>query len=229
VIAHNPHHHPAAPSSLALACRIAERAAANCMGRKFRPKVEWRGVRYLRCLGCRAWLPEAVFAHTNLGIDNRRSRCNPCLHKMASTRTGPRPLIRCSRKPKCKAKLRLNMARKRTRPTAPLPKVVNPTVVVALPSSSYTAPKPSTRQVEYVPDAPAPHPTVARVIVTDGSNPARAGMDAAAFAVAQERGRFDKARQYNPALTWEGWITVAGKKRGRPPRRDSGKVKGVGL
>jgi hypothetical protein len=28
-----------------------------------------------------------------------------------------------------------------------------------------------------------------------------------------------------PELTWEGWITVAGKKRGRPPRRDSGKVK----
>jgi hypothetical protein len=50
-------------------------------------------------------------------------------------------------------------------------------------------------QVEYVPDAPAPRPTVARVIVTDGSNPARAGMDAAAFAVAQERGRFDKARR----------------------------------
>jgi hypothetical protein len=74
-------------------------------------------------------------------------------------------------------------------PYRDLPKVVNPTVVVA---SSYAA---------------------------DSDTP-----------TAFERGRFDKARQYNPALTWEGWITVAGKKRGRPPRRDSGKylmAKGV--
>jgi hypothetical protein len=119
-----------------------------------------------------------------------------------------------------------NHGARRTIPEAFRPRPV----VVAIPSNKYTARKPSQVQVEYVPDAPSPRPAVAKVIATDGSNPARAGMDAAAFAVAQERGRFEKARAYNPALTWEGWITVAGKKRGRPPRRDSGAAaKGVGL
>jgi hypothetical protein len=61
-----------------------------------------------------------------------------------------------------------------------------------------------------------PEQTPATPVVVDGDTP-----------TAFERGRFDKARQYNPALTWEGWITVAGKKRGRPPRRDSGAAKGV--
>jgi hypothetical protein len=231
VIAHNPHH--PAPLLFSAACAAAETMSLSANGRRVRPCFVWSGQTYYKCRDCDRWRPKSNFS----GVFNPKSACGiqsyckPC----HSRRTYAAQLRRegaadhTSRKDSRKNELRERLARNDTSPTAILPKVVNPTVVVVIPSSSYTAPKPSTRQVEYVPDAPAPRSTVARVIATDGENPARAGMDAAAFAVAQERGRFDKARQYNPALTWEGWITVAGKKRGRPPRRDSGTAKGVGL
>jgi hypothetical protein len=45
-----------------------------------------------------------------------------------------------------------------------------------------------------------------------------------------ERGRFEKARQYNPALTWEEWRNLVERKPYSPrrrPRLDSGAAKGV--
>jgi hypothetical protein len=85
----------------------------------------------------------------------------------------------------------------------------------------------------FLPRAPEPvRPQSARAVVYQGRNldySTRAREPIIERTPADfERGRFDKARAYNPALTWEGWITVAGKKRGRPPRRDSGAAKGVG-
>jgi hypothetical protein len=217
VIAHNPHH--PAPLLFSAACAAAETMSLSANGRRVRPCFVWSGQTYYKCRDCDRWRPKSNFS----GVFNPKSACGiqsyckPC----HSRRTYAAQLRRegaanhTSRKSKPRKALDSGRVDKLTPPcvitTAISPKVVNPTVVVAV------APTPSSPS------------TVARVIVTDGSNPARAGMDAAAFAVAQERGRFDKARQYNPALTWEGWITVAGKKRGRPPRRDSGAVKGVEL
>jgi hypothetical protein len=160
-------------------------------GRRVRPCFVWSGETYYKCHDCNRWRPKSNFSSVfNLksacGI---QSYCKPC----HSRRTYAAQLRRegaanhTSRKDSCKNELRERLARNDTSPTAILPKVVNPTVMVA---SSYAA---------------------------DDNTP-----------TAFERGRFDKARAYNPALTWEGWITVAGKKRGRPPRRDSGAAKGVG-
>jgi hypothetical protein len=188
VIAHNPHH--PAPLLFSAACAAADAMSPSANGRRVRPCFVWSGETYYKCRDCNRWRPKSNFS----SVFNPKSACGiqtyckPC----HSRRTYAAQLRRegtanhTSRKDSRKNELRERLARNDTSPTAILPKVVNPTVVVA---NSYAA---------------------------DGDTP-----------TAFERGRFDKARQYNPALTWEGWITVAGKKRGRPPRRDSGKVKGV--
>jgi hypothetical protein len=192
LIAHNPHH--PAPLLFSAACAAADAMSPSANGRRVRPCFVWSGQTYYKCRDCNRWRPKSNFSSvfnpkSACGI---QSYCKPC----HSRRTYAAQLRRegaanyTSRKPKPRKALDSGRVDKLTPPcvitTAILPKVVNPTVMVA---SSY----------------------------------------AADTTEAFERGRFDKARAYNPALTWEGWITVAGKKRGRPPRRDSGAVKGVEL
>jgi hypothetical protein len=190
VIAQNPHH--PAPLLFSAACAAADAMSPTANGRRARPCFTWSGETYYKCRDCNRWRPKSNFS----GVFNPKSACGiqtyckPC----HSRRTYAAQLRRegaanhTSRKDSRKNELRERLARNDTSPTAILPKVVNPTVMVV---SSYADDD----------DTPADY----------------------------ERGRFEKARAYNPALTWEGWITVAGKKRGRPPRRDSGAAKGVAL
>lgn len=241
MIAPNPHHRPAAPSSLALVCRMAERAAAKAMTvRPVRPRVEWRGLAYLRCLACKAWKVDEDF-HKSNGGDNRASRCKVCTRKydalralaMSRERAAVEELARrFERKYLRFLRLKNSMARKPAQPVQYSPKVVNPTVVTPLPSSKRPAHRPSERQVEYVPDAAPLDPAAVGIPTVlpaddDGGNPDRVGFDALAFVEADRRARYERARAYNPALTWEQFNKP--ETRGRKPRLDSGAAKGVHL
>jgi hypothetical protein len=144
MIAHNPHHRPA-PSSFALACRMAETMSASANGRRVRPCFAWDGQTYYKCRDCNRWRPKSNFS----GVFNPKSACGiqsyckPC----HSRRTYAAQLRRedaagiTSRKSRNRKALESERVDKltppRVTPIAPLPKVVNPTEVVAFPPTRH--------------------------------------------------------------------------------------------
>jgi hypothetical protein len=137
---------------------------------------------YIQCADCRDWKVEDDFPRTSASKRChilRESYCWDCIRRIKRDFKAGR------------ASSRRNLSPKRTAPVAPLPKVVNPTVVTR---TVYQG-----RNLDFSPRRPE---TVVE------RTPAE-----------WERGRFERASKINPLLTWAHWVEITRREPMKPRKR----------